>query len=136
MIYFFFTICVNLSIRRGDTLLYFFNKYSKYVVLLIFIFEIIYFGIPDYVQPVFVYEYLLFFGSAYLFAVIQDFFNPSKKTDILLRVVIIISTLVILITSIYYKSTFSLIFSVIMFMAISFSLYLAIKQNKTNRQQD
>jgi len=47
-------------------LLNFFNKYSKYVVLLIFIFEIIYFGIPDYVQPVFVYEYLLFFGLAYL----------------------------------------------------------------------
>ncbi|MFJ6267455.1 hypothetical protein ACIQGW_21095 [Lysinibacillus xylanilyticus] len=114
-------------------MLNFFIKYSKHVVLLIFIFEIIYFGIPDYVKPVFVYEYLLFFGLAYLFAVIQDFFNPSKKTDILLRVVIIISSLVILITSIYYKSTFSLIFSVIMFMAISFSLYLAIKPNK---QQD
>ncbi|MFJ7183235.1 hypothetical protein [Lysinibacillus xylanilyticus] len=117
-------------------MLNFFNKYSKYVVLLIFIFEIIYFGIPDYVQPVFVYEYLLFFGLAYLFAIIQDFFNPSEKTDILLRVVIIISSLVILITSIYYKSTFSLIFSMIMFMAISFSLYLASKQNKTNKQQD
>ncbi|MFJ8517264.1 hypothetical protein [Lysinibacillus xylanilyticus] len=117
-------------------MLNFFNKYSKYVVLLIFIFEIIYFGIPDYVQPVFVYEYLLFFGLAYLFAIIQDFFNPSEKTNILLRVVIIISSLVILITSIYYKSTFSLIFSMIMFMAISFSLYLAIKQNKTNKQQD
>lgn len=101
-------------------------------MLLIFIFEIIYFGIPDYVKPIFVYEYLLFFGFAYLFGIIQDFFNPSEKTDILLRVVIIISSLVLLITSIYYEATFSLIFSAIMFIAISFSLYLAIK--KKNEQ--
>ncbi|UPW85046.1 hypothetical protein [Lysinibacillus sp. Ag94] len=114
----------------------FFNKYSKYIALLIFIFEIIYFGIPDYVKPVFVYEYLIFFGLSYLFAIIQDFFNPSEKTDILLRVVIIMSSLVILLTSIYYKATFSLIFSMIMFSAISFTLYLAIKHNKMNKQQD
>ncbi|WP_460012207.1 hypothetical protein [Lysinibacillus sp. CTST325] len=73
---------------------------------------------------------------SYLFAIIQDFFNPSEKTDMLLRVVIIISSLVIMITSPYYKATFSLIFSVIMFIVISFTLYLAIKQNKMNKQQD
>lgn len=67
-----------------------------YIVLLIFIFEIVYIGIPDYVKPVFVYEYLIFFGLSYLFAIIQDFFNPSEKTDIGLRVVIIMSSLVIL----------------------------------------
>lgn len=121
---------------RGGTLVNFFNKYSKYIVLLILIFEIIYIGIPDYVKPVFVYEYLIFFGLSYLFAIIQDFFNPSEKTDILLRFVIIMSSLVILLTSIYYKATFSLIFSMIMFSAISFTLYLAIKQNKMNKQQD
>jgi len=126
----FFTICVNLLIIRGGTLLNFFNKYSKYVVLLIFIYEIIYFGIPDYVKPVFIYEYFILFGLSYLFAIIQDFFNPSEKTDILFRVVIIISSLVILITSIYYKATFSLIFSGIMFIAISFTLYLAINKTK------
>lgn len=121
---------------RGGTLVNFFNKYSKYIVLLIFIFEIVYFGIPDFVKPIFVYEYLIFFGLSYLFAIIQDFFNPSEKTDILLRVVIIMSSLVISLTSIYYKATFSLIFSMIMFSAISFTLYLAIKQNKMNKQQD
>ncbi|MDM5248005.1 hypothetical protein [Lysinibacillus sp. G4S2] len=114
----------------------FISKYGKYVVLLIFIFELIYFGIPNFVKPVFVYEYLVFFGIAYLFAILQDFFNPSAKTDILLRVAIIISSLVMLITSIYYKATFSVVFSVIMFVAISFSLYLAIKHNKTNKQLD
>lgn len=121
---------------RGDTLSNFISKYGKYVVLLIFIFELIYFGIPNFVKPVFVYEYLVFFGIAYLFAILQDFFNPSAKTDILLRVAIIISSLVMLITSIYYKATFSVVFSVIMFVAISFSLYLAIKHNKTNKQLD
>ncbi|MEX3747110.1 MULTISPECIES: hypothetical protein [Lysinibacillus] len=114
----------------------FFSKYSKYVILLIFIFKIISFGIPDYVKPVFVYEYLVFFGLAYFFAILQDFFNPSERTDILLRVAIIISSIVMFITSIYYKATFSVAFSVIMFVAISFSLHLAIKHNKKNKQQD
>ncbi|QDP99623.1 hypothetical protein FOH38_03070 [Lysinibacillus fusiformis] len=106
-----------------------FYKYLKYVALLIIIFELIYFGIPDFVKPVLFYEYLVFFGISYLFAILQDFFNPSEKTDILLRVAII-SSIVMSITSIYYKATFSVAFSVIMFVALSFSLYLTIKQTK------
>ncbi|MEY9974685.1 ABC-type arginine transport system permease subunit [Lysinibacillus sp. RC46] len=110
-----------------------FSKYIKYIPPLIIIFELVYFGIPDFVKPIFVYEYFIFFGVSYLFAILQDFFNPSKKTDILLRVVMIICSLILLITSVYYTDTFSIIFSTIMFIAISFSLYLAIKSNK---QQD
>ncbi|MFB7157636.1 MULTISPECIES: hypothetical protein [unclassified Lysinibacillus] len=106
-----------------------FSKYITYIPPLILIIELIYFGIPD-VKPVFVYEYIIFFGVSYLFAILQDFFNPSEKTDILLRVVMIISSLILLITSIYYTATFSIIFSTIMFVAISFSLYLAIKPDK------
>lgn len=127
---------VNLSIKEGDTLSNNFYKYLKYVALLIIIFELIYFGIPDFVKPVLFYEYLVFFGISYLFAILQDFFNPSEKTDILLRVAIIISSIVMSITSIYYKATFSFAFSVIMFVALSFSLYLTIKQNKKNKQKD
>ncbi|MGE7945643.1 hypothetical protein [Lysinibacillus sp. NPDC093688] len=110
-----------------------FSKFITYIPPLILIFKLIYFGIPEYVKPVFVYEYIIFFGVSYLFAILQDFFNPSEKTDILLRVVMIISSLILLITSIYYTATFSIIFSTIMFVAISFSLYLEIKSNK---QQD
>ncbi|WP_249662103.1 hypothetical protein, partial [Lysinibacillus fusiformis] len=79
-----------------------FYKYLKYVALLIIIFELIYFGIPDFLKPVLFYEYLVFFGISYLFAILQDFFNPSEKTDILLRVAIIISSIVMSITYIYY----------------------------------
>lgn len=107
-----------------------FSKYLKYIPPLVLIFELIYFGIPDFVKPIFVYEYFLFFGVAYLFAILQDFFNPSKKTEILLRVVMIICSLILLSTSIYYTDTFSIIFSTIMFVAINFSLYLAIKPDK------
>ncbi|MGE7688317.1 hypothetical protein ACQKMI_03805 [Lysinibacillus sp. NPDC097214] len=110
-----------------------FSKYIKYIPPLILIFKLIYFGIPEYVKPVFVYEYIIFFGVSYFFAILQDFFNPSKITDILLRVAMIICSLILLITSIYYTETFSIIFSTIMFVAISFSLYLEIKSNK---QQD
>lgn len=113
-----------------------FSKYTKYVVLLIFIVKIISFGIPEYVKPIFIYEYFIFFGFSYLFAILQDFFNPSEKTDIYLRVAIIISSIVMLFTSIYYKATFSFTFSVIIFISFSYSLYLAIKQNKVYKQQD
>lgn len=126
---------VNLS-KKGDTLSNNFYKYLKYVVLLIFIFKLIYFGIPDFVKPVFFYEYLIFFGLTYFFGILQDFFNLSEKPDILLRIAIIISSIVIVITSIYYKALFSVAFSVIMFVAFSFSLYLAIKQRKKNKQKD
>ena len=54
-----------------------------YIVLLIFIFEIVYIGIPDYVKPVFVYEYLIFFGLSYLFAIIQDFLIQAKNRYII-----------------------------------------------------
>ncbi|MBK3493825.1 hypothetical protein JFL43_02910 [Viridibacillus sp. YIM B01967] len=108
----------------------FFSKYTPYVVLLIFIFELIYFGIPDYIKPVFIYEYLILIGLGYLLGTLHHFFNPSKKTDTLLRVGIIISSLALLITSIFYKATLSVIFSAIMFVAVSFSLYLEIKPNK------
>lgn len=116
---------------KGDGVLgNFFTKYAKYVVLLIFIFEIIYFGIPDYIKPIFVYQYLIFFGLCYLLGILHDFFNASKKTDTFLRVTIIISALVLLITSIYYKATLSIISSVIMLVASSFSYYLENKKNK------
>jgi len=111
-------------------------KYLKYVALLLLIFEALYLGIPDFVNPVFVYEYIIFFGLAYLFAILQDFFNPSEKIDILLRVALIISSIVMAITSIYYKETFSIVFSVIMVVGISFSLHLTIKHNKKNKQKD
>jgi len=99
-------------------------------VLLIFIFEIIYFGIPVYIKPIFVYQYLIFFVLCYLLGILHDFFNASKKTDTFLRVTIIISALVLLITSIYYKATLSIISSVIMLVASSFSYYLENKKNK------
>lgn len=111
-------------------------KYLKYVALLLVIFQLLYLGIPDSVKPVLVYEYIIFFGLAYLFAILQDFFNPSKKTDLLLRVAIIISLIVLAITSIYYKATFSIAFSVIMFIAFTSSLYITIKLNKKNKQKD
>ncbi|MEQ6353632.1 hypothetical protein ABNX05_03285 [Lysinibacillus sp. M3] len=107
-----------------------FSKFIHYILPLMLTFQLIYFGIPDFVKPIFVYEYILFFGVYYLFAILQDFFSPSKRTDILLRVVMIISSLILLITSIYYTATFSIILSTIMFVAISFSLYLEIKSNK------
>ncbi|MGG2074121.1 hypothetical protein AB1J28_12290 [Lysinibacillus irui] len=87
-------------------------------------------------KPVLVYEYIIFFGLAYLFAILQDFFNPSKKTDLLLRVALIISSIVMAVTSIYYKETFTVVFSVMMIVGISFSLHLTIKHNKKNKQKD
>jgi len=109
-----------------------FSKFITYIAPLILIYKLIYYGIPDYVKPIFVYEYIIFFGVIFLFAILQDFFNLSEKTktNILLRVVMIISSLILLITSIYYTATFSIILSTIMFVAISFSLYLEIKSNK------
>ncbi len=112
------------------------SKYYKYVALFFLIVELLYFGIPDYVKPIFVYEYIIFFGLAYLFGILQDFFNLSEKTDRLLRIALIISSIVMAITSVYYKATFSVVFSVIMVVAISFSLYLAIKDNKKNKQKE
>ncbi|MEA0553440.1 hypothetical protein U1P98_21105 [Lysinibacillus irui] len=111
-------------------------KYLKYVALLLVVFQLLYLGIPDSVKPVLVYEYIIFFGLAYLFAILQDFFNPSKKTDLLLRVALIISSIVMAVTSIYYKETFTVVFSVMMIVGISFSLHLTIKHNKKNKQKD
>lgn len=105
-------------------------KYLKYIALLLLIIQVLYLGIPDFVKPVFVYEYILFFGFAYLFAILQDFFNPSEKTTIVLRVALIISSIIMAITSIYHKETFTVVFSIIMTIGISFSLYLAIKHMK------
>ncbi len=105
-------------------------KYLKYIALFILIIQALYLGIPDSVEPVLVYEYILFFGFAYLFAILQDFFNPSEKTAILLRVPLIISSIIMAITSIYYKEMFTIIFSIIMTIGISFSLHLAIKHKQ------
>lgn len=125
-------MCYSINKKRMDFLMSYFRKFITYIPPLFLIYKLFYFGIPDYVKPIFVYEYIIFFGVSFLFAILQDFFNlrEKTKTDILLRVVMIISSLILLITSIYYTATLSIILSTIMFVAISFSLYLEIKSNK------
>lgn len=111
------------------------NKYAKYITLLIVIFELLYFGIPDYVVGIFVYEYLLFFSTAYFLFILQDFFYVSKKMELMLRLVITVGALIILITSIYYKAILSAFFGAVMFGSFIFLLYLEIKTNKKNKQK-
>ncbi|EON72392.1 hypothetical protein [Lysinibacillus sphaericus] len=104
-------------------------KYAKYILLLISIINLNSFS-PDYLEPILLYEYLIFVGFCSLLGILHDFFKPSKKTNILLLVFIIISSLVLLITSIFYKSTPSIIFSIVMFIAINYALFLEIKQKE------
>ncbi len=83
---------------------------------------------PEYLEPVLLYEYLVFIAFSFSLGILEDFFKPNKKINILIRIATIICSLVLLITSISFKSTLTIIFSIVMFIAISFSLFLEIKQ--------
>lgn len=113
----------------------FFSKSLKYVPIFILIFELSYFGIPDFVKPIFIYEYALFFGFAYLLALLQDFFEISKKTSTILRICCAISALVILITSVFYQAILSIIFATIMFITC-ISLLILQKKGKGNKESN
>ncbi|UED78456.1 MULTISPECIES: hypothetical protein [unclassified Lysinibacillus] len=104
-------------------------KYLKYIFLIIFTVRLISFS-PDYLEPLLLSLYLLFAGLIALLGILQDFFNPSKKTDMLLRIVTIIFALVLLTASLIYKSTPSIVFSIVMLIAFSFSLFLETKQEE------
>ncbi len=117
-----------LSFKRGDILSGIY-KYLKYIFLIIFTVRLISFS-PDYFEPLLLSLYLLFAGLIALLGILQDFFNPSKKTDMLLRIVTIIFALVLLTASLIYKSTPSIVFSIVMLIAFSFSLFLETKQEE------
>ncbi len=102
-------------------------KYLKYVVLFYFTVRLIRFS-PDYLEPFILYLYLIFVGFIAILSILQDFFNPSKKTDMILRVVTIIIAFGLLIASHLYKSTPSIVFSIVMLIAFSFSLFSEKKQ--------
>ncbi|KPN96246.1 hypothetical protein [Lysinibacillus sp. ZYM-1] len=104
-------------------------KYTKYILMLISAVQLTRFS-PEYLEPILLYEYLLFIALCFLLGILEDFFKPSIKTNILIRTAIIICSLVLLITSFSFKATATIIFSIIMFIAISFSLFLAIKQKE------
>lgn len=107
-----------------------FSKSLKYIPLLILIFELCYFGIPDFVKPIFIYVYSLFFGLCYLFAILQDFSKINEKSTLILRILIVINALIVLITSIYYQAILSFIFGI--FMVIFFSISIFLEMNNMN----
>lgn len=102
-------------------------KYTKYILMFISAIQLTRFS-PEYLEPILLYEYLVLIASCFFLGILEDFLKPSKKTNILVRVVIIICSLVLLITSLSLKSTATIIFSILMFIAISFSVYLEIRQ--------
>jgi len=102
-------------------------KYLKYIVLLYLTVRLIRFS-SNYLEPLILYLYLIFVGLIALLGILQDFFNPSKKTDMLLRVVTIIFAFGLLLASFIYKSTPSIIFFIVMLIAFSFSLFSEKKQ--------
>lgn len=102
-------------------------KYLKYIVLLYLTVRVISFS-SDYLEPLILYLYLIFVGFIALLGILQDFFNPSKKTGMILRVVTIIVAFGLLLASFIYKSTPSIFFSIVMLIAFSFSLFLEKKQ--------
>lgn len=113
-----------------------FNKYAKYIPLLICIVYLFSYGIPDILhsqKTVFVYEYLILFGVGYLLAILEDFFKISEKISKLLRVVIIVISIILLITAILNQAMFSIVFSGVILVAFNLALYL---QNKQNKQKD
>ncbi len=116
----------KLLLKRGDTLSGIY-KYLKYIFLFFLTVRLISYS-PDYLEPLLLYLYLIFAGLIALLGILQDFFNPSKKTDMILRVVTIIFAFVLLIASFIFKSTPSIIFSIVMLIAFSFSLFLETKQ--------
>lgn len=116
-----------------------FCKYIKYLPPLLYLAFLMFFGIPEVfyvVDIVFVYEYHILFGSIYLLAFLEDFFNINEKAGILIRLITLIILIVLLITAILYKSIFSFIFSIILLVAFSFELYFQNKKNKKSKQQD
>lgn len=112
-----------------------YTKYAKYVVLLFLIIRLLYGGIPDDIKTVFIYEYGVFFGVAYLLFILQDFFNPSKKIVATLKIANAVSAFILFITALYYKDLFSIIFSATMCVAISFAFYLDSKEDQKNKQK-
>ncbi|MGE7690434.1 hypothetical protein ACQKMI_14660 [Lysinibacillus sp. NPDC097214] len=102
-------------------------KFTKYILMFISAIQLTRFS-PEYLEPILLYEYLVFIVFCFSLGILEDFFKPSKKTNILVRVAIIICSLVLLITSVSLKSTATIIFSIVMFIAISFSVFLEIKQ--------
>lgn len=108
-----------------------FNKYAKYILLLICIVYLLSYGIQDILRSlktVFIYEYLILFGVGYLLAILEDFFELSEKIGKLLRIVIIGISIILLITAILNQAIFSIVFSGVILVAFSFSLYLQNKQ--------
>ncbi|KOS68708.1 hypothetical protein AEA09_09245 [Lysinibacillus contaminans] len=112
-----------------------YTKYAKYVSLICLIIGLIYAGIPDVVKSVFIYEYGVFFGIAYLLFILRDFFNPSKKIVAALTIANIISAFILFITAVYFKDVFSTIFSATMCIGISFAFYLESKKDHKNKQK-
>ncbi|MFJ7738398.1 hypothetical protein ACIQ2D_18950 [Lysinibacillus sp. NPDC097287] len=112
-----------------------YTKYAKYVVLIFLIIRLLYVGIPDDINSVFIYEYGVFFGIAYLLFILQDFFNPSKKTLATLKIANAVSAFILFITALYFKDVFSTIFSATMCVALGFAFYLESKKDKKNKQK-
>ncbi|MEY9972968.1 UDP-N-acetylmuramyl pentapeptide phosphotransferase/UDP-N-acetylglucosamine-1-phosphate transferase [Lysinibacillus sp. RC46] len=104
-------------------------KFTKYILIFISAIQLTRFS-PEYLEPILLYEYLIFIGLFIILGVLDDFFKPSKSTNILLRIAIIICSLALLITSVSFKSTSSIIFSIVMIIAVSFSIFLEIKQKE------
>ncbi|TKI71906.1 hypothetical protein FC756_03680 [Lysinibacillus mangiferihumi] len=104
-------------------------KFTKYILLFISVIQLTRFS-PEYLEPTLLYEYFIFIGLIILLGVLDDFFKLNKRTNILLRIAIILCSLALLITSVSFQSTSSVIFSIVMFIAFSFSIFLEIKQKE------
>lgn len=102
-------------------------KFTKYILLFISAIQLTRFS-PEYLETILLYEYFIFIELIILLGVLDDFFKLNKRTNILLRIAIILCSLALLITSVSFKSTSSVIFSIVMFIAFSFSIFLEIKQ--------
>ncbi|KGA83949.1 hypothetical protein [Lysinibacillus fusiformis] len=101
--------------------------YTKYILMILSAIQLTRFS-PEYLEPILLYEYLILIAFCFFLGLLEDFLKPSKKTNILVRLAITIGTLVLLFTSVSLKSTATIIFSIIMFSAFSFSVFLEIKQ--------
>jgi len=102
-------------------------KYLKYIFLFFLTVRLISLS-PDYLEPLLLYLYLIFAGLIALLGILQDFFNSSKKTDMILRAVTIVVAFGLLLASFIYKSTPSIFFLIVMLIAFSFSLFSEKKQ--------
>ncbi len=102
-------------------------KYNKYILMFIGAIQLTRFS-PEYLEPILLYEYFVFIAFCFFLGILEDFIKPSKKTNIVVRLAIVICSLILLITSVSLHATATIIFSIVMFIAISFSVFLEIKQ--------